>query len=164
MAGWSLSVDEGVAGYTYNWFGHEITTIAASDRAADRCHVVGVSLRLRRRWSRQGWCSPACSSTTSRSARGRIERTVPFLFSMSGETLDVGLDTGSPVGPYDGRFPFTGDRCGSTSTCSRASTWRSSRRSPTAKSEQRSRHSEPAASSPAHDDPLVEVDRPGRHS
>ena len=41
-------------------------------------------------------------------AGGRLERTVPFLFSMSGETLDVGVDTGSPVGPYPHRFPFTG--------------------------------------------------------
>jgi len=39
---------------------------------------------------------------------GRIERTVPFLFSMSGETLDIGVDTGSPVGPYPGHFPFNG--------------------------------------------------------
>ena len=41
-------------------------------------------------------------------AGGRLERTVPFLFSMSGETLDVGVDTGAPVGPYPHRFPFTG--------------------------------------------------------
>ena len=27
---------------------------------------------------------------------------------MSGETLDVGIDTGAPVGPYPHRFPFTG--------------------------------------------------------
>ena len=27
---------------------------------------------------------------------------------MSGETLDVGVDTGAPVGPYPHRFPFTG--------------------------------------------------------
>jgi arylsulfatase len=33
---------------------------------------------------------------------------VPFLFSMSGETLDVGVDTGSPVGPYPPEFRFTG--------------------------------------------------------
>ncbi len=41
-------------------------------------------------------------------ASGRVEQTVPFLFSMSGETLDVGVDTGSPVGPYPRRFPFSG--------------------------------------------------------
>jgi hypothetical protein len=27
---------------------------------------------------------------------------------MSGETLDVGEDTGTPVGPYKAGFPFTG--------------------------------------------------------
>jgi arylsulfatase len=32
--------------------------------------------------------------------RARIERTVPIIFSMSGETFDVGIDTGAPVGPY----------------------------------------------------------------
>ena len=26
-----------------------------------------------------------------------------------GKTLDVGTDTGSPVGPYEHQFPFTGD-------------------------------------------------------
>ena len=41
-------------------------------------------------------------------AQGRLDRTVPFLFSMSGETLDVGVDTGAPAGPYPHRFPFTG--------------------------------------------------------
>jgi len=41
-------------------------------------------------------------------ANGRIERTIPFIFSMSGETFDIGEDTGAPVGPYKHGFPFTG--------------------------------------------------------
>ena len=42
-------------------------------------------------------------------AQGRIEKTVPFVFSMSGETMDVGIDTGAPVAPYPHHeFPFTG--------------------------------------------------------
>ncbi|MBP8294069.1 MAG: hypothetical protein KAX65_14935, partial [Caldilineaceae bacterium] len=41
-------------------------------------------------------------------AAGRIEKTVPFIFSMSGETFDVGEDTGAPVGPYPHGFPFMG--------------------------------------------------------
>ena len=42
-------------------------------------------------------------------AEGRIEKTVPFVFSMSGETMDVGIDTGAPVAPYPHHeFPFTG--------------------------------------------------------
>jgi len=40
-------------------------------------------------------------------AMGRIENTVPLVFSMSGETFDVGVDTGSPVGPYPHQFDCT---------------------------------------------------------
>ena len=35
--------------------------------------------------------------------------TVPVIFSMSGETFDIGRDTGAPVGPYEHQFPFSGD-------------------------------------------------------
>ena len=41
-------------------------------------------------------------------ASGRVEHTIPFLFSMSGETLDVGVDTGTAVGSYPSDFRFTG--------------------------------------------------------
>ena len=40
-------------------------------------------------------------------ATGRIERTVPIVYSMSGETFDVGIDTGAAVGPYPHHYPFT---------------------------------------------------------
>ena len=40
-------------------------------------------------------------------ASGRIEATVPVVFSMSGETFDVGVDTGAPVGQYPHLFPCT---------------------------------------------------------
>ena len=38
----------------------------------------------------------------------RVEKTVPVIFSISGETFDVGLDTGAAVGPYPHIFRFTG--------------------------------------------------------
>ena len=47
-------------------------------------------------------------------AHTRIERTVPLVFSMSGETFDVGVDTGSPVGPYQHGFPCTAEIHGVT--------------------------------------------------
>ena len=47
-------------------------------------------------------------------AHARIERTVPLVFSMSGETFDVGVDTGSPVGPYPHGFPCTAEIHGVT--------------------------------------------------
>jgi arylsulfatase len=40
-------------------------------------------------------------------ASERIEATVPVVFSMSGETFDVGVDTGAPVGLYPHLFPCT---------------------------------------------------------
>jgi arylsulfatase len=43
-----------------------------------------------------------------RVAEGRVKRTVPVIFSMSGETFDVGRDTGSPVGKYPHDFAFVG--------------------------------------------------------
>jgi arylsulfatase len=33
-------------------------------------------------------------------AHVRVERTVPIVFSMSGESFDIGMDTGAPVGFY----------------------------------------------------------------
>ena len=42
-------------------------------------------------------------------SRERINATVPVIFSMSGETFDIGRDTGAPVGPYEHQFPFSGD-------------------------------------------------------
>ena len=40
-------------------------------------------------------------------ASRRIGRTVPIVFSISGETFDVGIDTGAPVGPYPHGFACT---------------------------------------------------------
>ena len=108
LAGWSLFVADGALAYTYNWFGHEVTTIAADRPLPSGRTVVG--LRFDYDGGGVGKGGTASLALDGESVgRGRIERTVPFLFSMSGETLDVGVDTGSPVGPYPAGFPFTGE-------------------------------------------------------
>jgi arylsulfatase len=38
----------------------------------------------------------------------RVEKSVPIVFSMSGESFDVGMDTGAPVGSYPHVYRFTG--------------------------------------------------------
>jgi arylsulfatase len=43
-----------------------------------------------------------------------VPNTVPVIFSMSGETFDVGIDTGAPVGPYPHQFEFVGKIVGVT--------------------------------------------------
>ena len=47
-------------------------------------------------------------------AGGRIDKTVPLVYSMSGETFDVGIDTGSPVGNYPHDFRCTAHIAGVT--------------------------------------------------
>ncbi len=47
-------------------------------------------------------------------AHARLDRTVPIVFSMSGETFDVGTDTGSPVGPYPHDFECSANIVGVT--------------------------------------------------
>ena len=98
MAGWSLYLDnESRPTYVYNWFGHEFTTLVGKplgpgehqicvDYAHDGGFAAGGDLVL--------------SVDGQPVADGRIERSVPVIFSMSGETFDVGRDTGSPVGNY----------------------------------------------------------------
>ena len=63
-----------------------------------------------------------CSSTAPRSPSGRVERTVPFVFSMSGETLDVGVDTGLPSARTRTTSRSRARSTGSTSTCGPSST------------------------------------------
>jgi arylsulfatase len=44
----------------------------------------------------------------------RIERSAPVIFSISGETFDVGLDSGAAVGDYPHIYRFTGQIHGVT--------------------------------------------------
>jgi arylsulfatase len=107
MSGWSLYAQDGVPRFTYNYLGHQLTTVAAAEPLPEGPVVVGLSFDY------DGGGLGKGASVTLRVnditvAGGRVERTVPFRFSMSGETLDVGTDTGSPVAPYGHDFRFTG--------------------------------------------------------
>ena len=107
MAGWSLYVVDGVPVYHYNLYGRELTTITGTAPLPAGEVALGVSFSYDGGGLGKGG-ELRLSVDGEAVARGRIERTVPFLFSMSGETLDVGVDTGAPAGPYPPRFPFTG--------------------------------------------------------
>jgi arylsulfatase len=107
MAGWSLFVKDGIPFYHYNLYGRVLTSIAGTQPLPSG----DVELDVRFDYDggglgKGGQVHLAVNGTEV--ASGRVERTVPFLFSMSGETLDVGVDTGAPVGPYPHRFAFTG--------------------------------------------------------
>ena len=107
MAGWSLYVQDGVVTYLYNYFGRELTGITSTSALPSGAVEVSLSFDYDGGGFGQGGLARLSMNGTE-VARGRIERTVPFVFSMSGETLDVGIDTCSPVGPYPHHFPFTG--------------------------------------------------------
>ncbi len=107
MAGWSLYLQDGVPRFTYNYLGHELTTISAPGPLPEGPVALGLSFDYDGGGLGRG-ASASLSVDAAPVARGRVERTVPFRFSMSGETLDVGTDTGSPVAPYGQGFAFTG--------------------------------------------------------
>ena len=107
MAGWTLYVQDSIPTFAYNYLGHELTTILATEPLPEGQVALGLSFD----YDGGGLGKGALVSLRidgAPVASGRIERTVPFRFSMSGETLDVGVDTGSPVAPYGHGFRFTG--------------------------------------------------------
>jgi len=107
MAGWTLYLRDGIPCYTYNYVGHEITTISGQHSVPEGAVTITLSFDYDGGGLGKGG-NVTLGVNGAEVSTGRIEKTVPFLFSMSGETLDVGVDTGSPVGPYPNEFPFTG--------------------------------------------------------
>ena len=113
MAGWSLYLNEqGIPTYLYNWFGHELTFLKADKPLAAGIHALMLHYVHDGGFAAGGLASLYVDSVLV--CQARIERTVPVVFSMSGETFDVGRDTGSPVGPNPHNFPFAGEIHGVT--------------------------------------------------
>lgn len=104
MSGWSLWLRDNVPHFTYNCFGHDITTMSA-DALADGQHSIVIDFVYDGGFGRGGDLVMSVDGNALSSAR--IERTVPLVYSMSGETFDVGIDTGSVVGPYPHDFRCT---------------------------------------------------------
>lgn len=113
MAGWSLYLDtQGIATFVYNWFGHEITLVSGTTPLPAGRHNIRLHYEHDGGFGKGGLASLFVNDVEI--ASGRIDKTVPVVFSMSGETFDVGRDTGSPVGPYPHNFAFTGQILGIT--------------------------------------------------
>ena len=106
MSGWSMWLNDGVPSFTYNCYGHEITTLAGNTLKPGN-HLIEAVFDYDGGFGKGGDLVLGVDETAV--AHERLERTVPVGFSMSGETFDVGIDTGSPVGPYPHDF-----RCSAT--------------------------------------------------
>ncbi len=108
LAGWTLFVRDNKPTYYYNWMGHEIYEIASDQELPQGAVTLKVDFEYDGGGLGLGGHA-ALSVNGDKVADGRVEKTVPFVFSMSGETMDVGIDTGAPVAPYPHHeFPFTG--------------------------------------------------------
>lgn len=113
MAGWSLYLSElGHATYHYNWFGHVHSSVTDSKPLSVGKHDVVVDFDYDGGFGAGGTASLNVDGHVVGSVR--IEKTVPLVYSMSGETFDIGVDTGSPVGPYPHLFTCTAEIVGVT--------------------------------------------------
>ncbi|MDP6105454.1 MAG: arylsulfatase [Acidimicrobiales bacterium] len=105
LNGWTLYLDGGRPTYHYNLFGHERWTVAGEAPLSPGAHEVRVLFDYDGGFGKGGTAHLFVDGGLA--ATGRIEQTVPVVFSASGETFDVGVDTGAPVGPYPRLFPCT---------------------------------------------------------
>ncbi|MFM1752193.1 MAG: hypothetical protein RL119_1155, partial [Actinomycetota bacterium] len=104
MAGWSLYLDHGVPVYLYNAFGRDLSFIRGPLLVPGR-HEIVVEFVYDGGLGAGGMAYLSVDGEVTSSSR--IAKTIPVVFSMSGETFDVGLDTGAPVGPYPHVFACT---------------------------------------------------------
>lgn len=105
FGGFSLFVKDGKPMYTYNYFGAKYTTVAGEKPLP----AGPVTLRYEFTYDGGGLGKGGTGTlfvNDQQVAQAHIEKTVPLGFSAD-ETLDVGIDTGTPGSDlYEGTFPF----------------------------------------------------------
>ncbi|GGF39786.1 arylsulfatase [Echinicola rosea] len=106
-AGWGLMMDAGKPKFTYNWLQEDITSIEGETLKAGK-HTITLKFNYSGGGMGKGAAIELLVDGNS-VAQGNIPRTVPNRFSLD-ETLDVGMDTGTPVSKdYQTPFKFTGE-------------------------------------------------------
>lgn len=95
LGGWSLFAKEGRIYYCYNFFGHEEYLIAGTATLDPGTHQVRVEFAYDGGGLGKGG-QVGLYVDGNPVGEGRVERTVPMLFSVY-ETLDVGNEYGAPV-------------------------------------------------------------------
>jgi arylsulfatase A-like enzyme len=105
-SGWSLYVNDGKPSFAYNVLG-KVTTITSSERLPDGPVIITYEFVYDGGGSGKGG-SGTISINGKRTASGRLERTIPFIYGT--ETADVGMDLYSNVTPAyaKGENEFTG--------------------------------------------------------
>jgi arylsulfatase len=107
MAGWSLYVDDNNRPvYHYNWMGHEHYIATANTALSPGRHELIMEYVYDGGFGAGGDAVMFLDGTAI--GHARVEKSVPIVFSMSGESFDIGMDTGAPVGFYEHVYRFTG--------------------------------------------------------
>jgi arylsulfatase len=107
MAGWSLYVDDNSRPtYHYNWMGHEHYIAMSNAVLSAGRHVLTVEYVYDGGFGAGG--DAVLFMDGEPVGHTRVEKSVPIVFSMSGESFDIGMDTGAPVGNYPHVYRFTG--------------------------------------------------------
>lgn len=109
FGGWSLYVRDGVLTWAYSYAAIEWTHVRATVPLRQGAQVVEVQVGYDGGGLGRGADVRLLVDATE-VGRGRIERTLPYMFSMD-QTLDVGIDRGTPVTPDYGTrdgFAFEG--------------------------------------------------------
>ena len=108
--GWSLYVKDGRPKYAYNWLAREMYTVEGSEPLP----AGEVSLLFDFAYDGGGLHKGATGTLSingKKVGEGRIEKTMGAVYSLAGETADVGLDAWSPVtddyDPWDNAFTGT---------------------------------------------------------
>ena len=107
MAGWSLYMDaQSRPVYHYSWLGHEHYVITGSGPLSAGRHSIVIDFAYE---GGMGGGGDAVLSVDGVPV-GAVHKnhTVPVVFSISGETFDVGLDSGVPVGDHPMIYRFGG--------------------------------------------------------
>jgi hypothetical protein len=108
FAGWSLYMKDGKVSYLYNWMDNDNYTVTSPEA------LPAGKATIRYEFEYDGG-DPGSGGkgiifvNGKRVAEGRIEKTVPFIFSAD-ETVDVGMDNATPVSKdyKEGDNEFTG--------------------------------------------------------
>jgi arylsulfatase len=107
MAGWTLYVDDNSRPtYHYNWMGHEHYIATSNAVLSPGRHVLTVEYVYDGGFGAGG--NAVLFMDGEPIGHTRVEKSVPIVFSMSGESFDIGMDTGAPVGNYPHVYRFTG--------------------------------------------------------
>ena len=96
MGGWSLYVKDGKPKYAYNWLARNIYTISGNDPLPEG----KVTVTFKFDYDGGGLNKGATGTlfvNGKKVGEGRIDHTMGAVYSLAGETADVGIDAFSPV-------------------------------------------------------------------